>query len=300
MGWRAVFIGNPSRLRIDSERLIIEQEEEVTFPLEDLCALVLESPAVILSSALLARLAAHDILLLICDEKHLPCAVMLPSAGHSRLPKMQRMQLSLGLPFRKRCWQAIVRQKIANQAECLRLLERPGADLLLSMLPAVASGDSGNVESRAARHYFPAVFGDGFTRGDDEHLINAALNYGYAIMRGVVARAFAAHGLILSQGIHHHSELNPFNLADDFLEPLRPAVDLFVETMMPGEENFDRYHRMALAALLGCDMLIDEKRQPILRAVEGMASSFVRAGEQNDYRCLHLPVLLPIQPHRYE
>lgn len=300
MGWRAVFIGNPSKLRIDQERLIIRQEDEASFPLEDLCALVLESPAVTLSSALLARLAAHDILLLVCDDKHLPCAALLPSAGHSRLPKMQRLQLSLSVPFRKRCWQAVVRQKIANQAECLRLLDRPGADRLSSLLPAVASGDSGNIESRASRRYFLSLFGTGFARGDEAHPVNGALNYGYAIVRGAVARAFAAHGYLLSQGIHHHSELNPFNLADDFLEPLRPVVDLFVASLMDGKTAFERNHRMALAALLGCDVLIDEKRQPVLRAAEEMAISFVRASEHRDPRCLRLPALLPIQPHRYE
>ena len=299
MAWRAVVISKPAKLRIQDDQLIVKQEEEISLPLEDLAALVLESPAITLSTAVLARLATHDILLLACDEKHLPCLAALPFAGHSRLPKMQRLQLDASLPFQKRCWQAIIRQKVSNQAECLRVLGLHGDELLRALLPRVTSGDAVNVESRAARGYFRCLFGDDFLRGADD-ACNAALNYGYAILRGAVARALAAHGLLLAQGIHHRSELNPFNLADDFLEPLRPAVDLVVNTMMDGEEEFEAAHRMTLVALLGCDVRIEEKIQSILRATEIMAASFTAACREKDPRLLVLPTILPVSLHRYE
>lgn len=299
MAWRVVVISNPARLRVEDSQLVIAQEAEVTLPLEDLQALILESPAITLTAALLARLGERDILLLACDDKHLPAAALLPFAGHSRLPKMQRMQLATSEPFRKRCWQAVIRRKIANQAECLRLAGRPGEEQLLAMVPGVASGDSTNLESRAARRYFRFLCGPAFLRGADDP-VNAALNYGYAILRGAMARALAAHGLLLAQGIHHCSELNPFNLVDDFLEPFRPLVDLAVVRMMAANEQFEQAERRSLAELLGCDVLMEGKHQPVLRAVEITATSFVTACREKDAKHLKLPTVLPLTAHRYE
>lgn len=299
MGWRAIVISNPASLRIADDRLVIAQQEEVRLPLEDLAAVIIESPQVTCTATLLTRLAQHDILLLMCDEKHLPCGALLPTAGHSRLAKMQRMQLDTTQPFRKRCWQMIVRQKVANQAACLGYRGRAeAAAALQSLVPAVGSGDTTNVEAQAARRYFPALFRPDFLRSTPDPL-NAALDYGYAILRGAVARALAAHGLLLAQGVQHHSELNPFNLADDFLEPYRPVVDLCAGALMADAETLTKEHRAQLVGLLGCDVAMDGQQHPVLHAAEITAASFVTACREKDPGALRLPTLVSLSPHRY-
>jgi len=259
---------------------------------------MLESPEVLLSSALLDRLAEHDVALLVCDRRHLPSMAGLPFAGHSRLTGVQRTQLDTSVPFRKRCWQAVVSRKIANQARCLEILGRPGAEMLRGMAARVTSGDAANIESTAAREHFRRAFGEGFGRSNED-ATNSALDYGYAVVRASVARALCVHGFLLTQGIHHRSELNPFNLADDFIEPLRPLVDLQVAQMDLAEE-LTKQHRETLVGLLCADVLIDGKRQQALRAVEIMAGSYVAACREKDPKLLKLPELVPLKTHVYE
>ena len=163
----------------------------------------------------------------VCDEKHLPNAVLLPMVRHSRHFKILKYQIEAGKPLQKRLWQQIVVQKIRNQALCLAYLELDGSEELMKMCKEVQSGDRTHVEAKAAAFYFKSLYGLGFSRGND-HIINAALNYGYAIVRGLIARSIVCYGLEPSIGVFHHSELNNFNLADDMIEPFRPLVDLYV------------------------------------------------------------------------
>ena len=298
MAWRTVVVSNPARLRIENDQLVVIQDEAVGLPVEDVAVLVLESPEVVLSSSLLNRLAELDVLLLVCDARHLPSMAGLPFAGHSRLAGVQRLQLESTVPFRKRCWQAIVQRKIENQAKCLEILGSPGASKVAAMTPRVSSGDATNVESSAAREHFRWAFGDKFVRGDDDP-VNSALNYGYAVVRAAVARALSFHGFLPAHGIHHRSELNQFNLADDFVEPLRPVVDLCVARMTFGAE-LEKKHRETLVSLLHCDMLVDGARQQVLRVAEIMAGSFLAACREKSPSSLKLPSLLPLKPHEYE
>lgn len=298
MAWRTVVVSNPARLRIRNDQLTVEQAQAVTLPAEDIAVLLLESPEVVLSSAVLNRLAELDVLLLACDSRHLPSFAGVPFAGHSRLAGVQRLQLGTSLPFRKRCWQALVKRKIENQAKCLELLGRPGAVRVAAMAAQVTSGDSANIESVAAREHFREAFGPQFIRGNEDST-NAALNYGYAVLRGAVARALAAHGFILSQGIHHRSELNQFNLADDFIEPFRPMVDLLAAKMKLGAE-LSKPDRELLVALLHAEVLIDGQKHSALRAAEMTAGSFLAACRSKDPGLLKLPGLLPLKTHKYE
>jgi len=298
VAWRTIVISTPARLRVENDQLVITQQESVSFPIEDIAVLMLESPEVLLSSALLDRLAQHDVLLLACDQRHMPSMACVPFAGHSRLAGVQRMQLEATVPFRKRCWQAIVRYKIGNQAECLKLLGSANAAKIGLMVDKVTSGDATNIESVAARMHFQAAFGHEFIRFAEDG-INSALNYGYAVMRASVARALTLHGFLPAHGIHHHSELNQFNLADDFIEPLRPMVDLRVAELRP-EGELTKAHREALVALIHADVLIDGKRQAALHATEMMAGSFLAACRDKDPGLLRLPKLLPLRTHAYE
>lgn len=298
MAWRTVVISNPARLRIENDQLVIEQQGGGNLPLEDIGVLLIESPEVVLSSALLYRLAEHGITLIACDRRHLPCMAGMPFAGHSRLAGVQRAQLETSLPFRKRCWQSIVCRKIGNQARCLQVLGKPGARRVAVLADHVTSGDATNVESTAAREHFRAAFGEDFVRGEEDG-VNSALNYGYAVVRAAVARGLAAHGFLLAHGIHHHSELNQFNLADDFIEPLRPVVDLMVAGMPPIDELTSE-HCHKLTGLLYAEVLLEDKRQALLHAAEVMAGSFLSACQESDPGLLKLPELVPLAMHSYE
>lgn len=292
-------ITNPARLRVDHSQLVIAQDDDVLLPVEDIAVLVLESPQIALSSAVLSRLAECGVMLLVCGPKHMPVLAGVPYAGHSRLSGVQRMQLATTIPFRKRCWQKIIQRKIHNQAQCLRILNNDKYTGIEAFTVSVASGDPANVESAAAKAYFDALFGSDFVRGESDGT-NAAMNYGYAVVRAVVVRALSAHGFLLTQGIHHSSELNPFNLADDFLEPLRPMVDLRVASFTSIPAELDKDKRAQLVGLLAHEVLIDGKRQSLVSAADIMASSFLAAAKKGDTRLLKLPELLPLELHRYE
>lgn len=261
--------------------------------------LFLSPPQVSLSSGTLSRLADWDTVVLVCGEKHTPVMAGVPYARHSRWSGVHRTQLATSLPFRKRCWQAIVAQKVRNQAECLRLAGRSGFRRVMEMADIVRSGDTGNVESVAAREHFGQLFGAGWNRGGPDGL-NAALDYGYAILRAALVRSLTAYGLILSQGVHHDSELNPFNLADDFIEPFRPIVDLHAAELDPPPEALTKAERIQLVELLGCDVLMDGKRQSILRATDISAASYVTACRAGNPGLLKLPALFALSQHRYE
>ncbi len=140
---------------------------------------------------------------------------------------MMRLQLDIARPLAKQVWAGIVRRKIENQAVCLRLAGKDGVDRLESYARRVRSGDADNLEGQAAAFYFVQLFGQGFNRAQDRWA-NAALDYGYAVLRGAIARGLVAHGLHPTIGLFHDSEQNAFNLADDLIEPFRPLVDLHV------------------------------------------------------------------------
>ena len=174
-----------------------------------------------------------------------------------------------------------------------------GNEKLLEISQRVTSGDGNNCEAEAAAVYFRLLYGEAFTRGA-EHIVNAALNYGYAILRGVIARTAVAHGLEPSLGIFHCSELNGFNLADDLLEPFRPVADLYAATMLDkGKASLDTKTKKELFNLINYDVLVKGQKHPVNYAAEIMISSFVDCLKNNEYE-IFLPELLPIKTHEYE
>lgn len=299
MEFRAIFIANQAHLSVRREQLVIRQTREITVPMEDITSLLLESQAITVTSAALQKLTEHGVTVYFCDEKHLPAALLLPINRHSRQLKMLKRQIVMTKPTQKRLWQSVVMAKIRNQAKCLELLDRPGSGDLMELSRSVRSGDPDNCEASAAAQYFPALFGDGFTRGMD-CLTNAALNYGYAILRGAVARNLVVHGLEPCLGIFHHSELNQFNLADDLMEPYRPLVDLYVASnICDTDEDLCPELKQRLFNLTNYLLLQNKKRYRTISAIGRMAESFARVLSQ-DTATLELPELIPLEPYRYE
>ena len=299
MEFRSVFIANPAQVSVRREQLVIQQAREVTIPLEDIDSLLVESQAVVISSAALQKLARWGVTVYFCDEKHLPAALLLPVNRHSRQLKLLKAQIAMSKPMQKRLWQAVVKNKIQNQAKCLELLGRPGAQDLRELARPVRPGDPDNREAPAAAWYFPALFGPSFTRGTD-CLTNAALNYGYAILRGAVARNLSIHGLEPCLGIFHHSELNQFNLADDLMEPYRPLVDLYVASNRRNDgEGLTPPLKQQLFYLTNYVVQQNGKRYRMISAVGRMVESFARVAVQES-KGLELPELRPLESYQYE
>jgi CRISPR-associated protein Cas1 len=299
MGWRTIFIGNPARLSCCHSRLLICHDSEKTdIPLEDIEVIVIETRQATLTSHLLSELACRGISLFFCDQQHNPCGVSLSFHQHHRSLKVLRIQIGLSVPFRKNCWRLVVIQKLLNQAACLDILDLSGGDELRSLAKQVRSGDTDNRESVGARRYFASLM-PRLARTAATPL-NAFLNYGYTILRGAVARALTAYGLQPALGIHHKNELNAFNLADDFIEPFRPLVDLWVATNARNEMLLSPDHKHALVSLLSSQIQIKKDRETVLRAMEITAYSFVAACESKDVNRLVLPRLLPLTSNNSE
>lgn len=300
MEFRSIFIANPAQLSVRREQLIIRQEQENSIPMEDITSLMIESQAVSISAAALQKLSDHGVTVYFCDEKHLPAALLLPMNRHSRQLKMLKGQTAMKKPVQKRLWKAIVTAKISNQARCLELLQRPRSDDLWELAHSVRSGDPDNFEAAAAALYFPALFGPGFTRGLDG-LINAALNYGYAILRGATARNLVVHGLEPCLGIFHHSELNQFNLADDLMEPYRPLVDLYAATYIKNDEKEMLAPKIKQQLFNLTNYMVSQNngRYRVISGIGRMVESFSRAVIQEGKE-LELPELRPLELYRYE
>jgi CRISP-associated protein Cas1 len=299
MAWRGVHITKPGRLSLKDGQIVVAQEEgEVRLPLEDIGWIILDEPRLTLTSTLLAACAEQGIALIHTDARHMPISTTLPFHTHHRQAGIAALQLGLSLPFKKRCWQAIVRAKITNQAAVLAQTGRNQSEALHAMAKLVSSGDSENVEARAARHYWSALFHD-FIRDDPADLRNKMLNYGYAVMRAMLARALVGAGLIPSLGLHHASQTNAYNLADDMIEPFRPLVDALVfercATRTPTDEmNVD--DRRALAGLPLQSVQMGKSLLGVMAATESCIASLVQAMEMESAALLTLPILKPSPP----
>lgn len=301
MSFRNIKIEGNARLHIKNCQLMIDNGTEVSIPLEDINCILIENPSVTLSSYFLQKAADCGIALYVCDEKHLPNAVVLPLVRHSRHFKILKYQMEAGRPLQKRLWQQVVAQKIRNQALCLQLLGKEGDRELFQMSREVQSGDRTHVEAKAAAFYFRALYGPGFSRGDD-CIINSALNYGYSIIRGMIARSIVCYGLEPSIGMFHHSELNNFNLADDMIEPFRPLVDLYVSQHFDISESDCGLMPEAKRGLFGIvnyDMSVKGEKRIVSNCIDMLAAGYSSA-IQGKRESLDLPELMELQVHSYE
>lgn len=300
MGYRNIKIESSIGLHIKNSQLIIG-DKGVSFPLEDINCVLIENQSVTVSSYMLQEFVKNEIALYVCDEKHLPNAVLLPLVKHSRHFKMLTRQIEVGKPLIKRLWQQIIVCKIKNQALCLKEMGLDGYDKLLAMTKEVQSGDKTHVEAKAAAYYFRALYGDDFTR-DNECIINSAMNYAYAIIRGLIARSIVCYGLEPSLGMFHHSELNSFNLADDLIEVFRPLVDLYVAShfdIAEVDSDLTPQIKRDLFNIINYDMSVKGDKRIISNCIDMIVYSYSGAiqGNRTD---LELPELIPLQVHSYE
>ena len=301
MVWRSVIISQPAKLKRENFALLVEQEQSARVPFEDIAVIVLNNREITLTHPVLSACAEYGIGLFATGDNHQPSGVFLPFQSHSRATRMLRLQLDLDKPTGKRAWTAIVQAKINNQALCMKMLNAGDHERLESMSRRVKSGDTGNMEAQAAAYYFPQVMGRSFHRSQ-EVWANAALDYGYAVMRGACARALVAHGMLPTLGLFHSSEQNAFNLADDLIEPYRAIVDLHVATNRKTDESVDLSpaDKVALVALLNIDVAMPRGVMSVLSSIEQAAESLARLYDGGSELILEMPKLIGLNAHRYE
>ena len=240
---RTLCFSTPGKLRLHLRQLLWcgEDGREASVPIEDLGILILESPLITISTALLQALTEACVAVVLCDASHLPSGYLLPQASHTLASRLLRNQIELTEAQAGRLWQQIVVAKIQNQANVIRSIHTQKAEQLYRMADWVKRGDLTNVEAQAAKLYFTAfpISEDVFHRSRYGTMPNAALNYGYAILRAAVARCLVASGLNTTLGIHHRNQYNHFCLADDVMEPYRPFVDALVLAHLEEFEKAD-------------------------------------------------------------
>lgn len=303
MVWRSVVISQPAKLKREHFSLVVEQSQSARVPFEDIAVIVLNHREITLTHPVLSACGEYGIGLFSTGDNHQPNGVFMPFLAHSRATRILRLQLDIDRPTAKRAWAEIVKVKIANQAACLRLAGKTDAERLDSYARRVRSGDTDNLEAQASAFYFPLLFGSGFNRAQDGW-INAALDYGYAVLRGAIARGLVAHGLLPSIGLFHRSEQNAFNLADDLIEPFRPLVDLHVFKHRPAVANetadLSPSDKVALVGLLNTDMRMPRGDMTVLAAVEQATEALVRLYDGGAESALELPRLIGLRQHRIE
>ena len=278
---RTLFFGNPAYLSTKNQQLVVNfpdsDKKKATIPIEDLGYIVLENPQITISNGLLMKLAENKTAVISCDKQHLPCSLFQPLVGHSEQTERMRYQLNASLPLKKNLWQQTVEVKIDNQAN--HLLQRDKNALKLKRwAKEVKSGDAGNHEAFAAADYFQKLFNsiEGFSRNQKGVAPNNLLNYGYAILRAVTARALVSSGMLPSVGIFHRNKYNAFCLADDIMEPYRPYVDAVVYDMTKNEYDFSELSPSLKAQLLtipALDVRIDGKWSPLMVAMSRTTNS---------------------------
>lgn len=230
---RTIDISEPAYLHLKHQQLLIDKQGETIaqIPIEDLGVVILQNSAIVMTQAVIIACQKNNVVMVFCDERHLPYSVLLPiSEGNNLHSKILKQQLLLTLPTKKRLWQQIVKQKITGQANTLKVLGKNFAPLE-RLSEKVKAGDPDNLEAQAAQIYWKLLFGNEFRRDVELEGVNSLLNYGYSIMRAMVARAIVGSGLHPTIGLNHHNQYNSLCLADDLMEPFRPWVDLKVHKM---------------------------------------------------------------------
>ena len=264
----------------------IKKEAEHTIPIEDIGVVILDNRRITITSGVMEALLENNCAVITCNQKSMPVGLLLPLCGNTTQNERFRSQLEASLPLRKQLWQQTIKQKILNQEFVLRTNTDKETNCMHVWSNDVRSGDPDNVEARAAAYYWKNLFINypNFVRDREGTPPNNLLNYGYAILRAIIARALVGSGLLPTLGIHHHNRYNAYCLADDIMEPYRPYVDQLVLDIIQCNSEISDITRDLKRRLLGLPMLdvvINGKRSPLMIAAQQTTASLARcfAGE---------------------
>ncbi|MBP5515957.1 MAG: type II CRISPR-associated endonuclease Cas1 [Bacteroidales bacterium] len=289
---RTLCFSNPAYLSLRNGQLVVkleahdnEPERQTSIPIEDIGIIVLDNRQITLTHGLMSALLDNNASVVTCNASHMPVGLMLPLEGHTVQQERFQDQLSASVPLRKQLWQQTIQQKILNQASLLFKLHGIEVGNMRKWASEVHSGDSTNLEGRAAAFYWSHIFpkSNDFTREREGDYPNNLLNYGYAILRAIIARALVSSGLLPTMGIHHHNRYNAYCLADDVMEPYRPFVDrLVIQTMAECEDTeLTTNIKRRLLTVPTLEVRIGGQRSPLMVAASQTTASLARcyAGE---------------------
>ena len=294
---RTLCFSNPAYLSLKNKQLIIKLPEvekndtlpesfkakaTTTIPIEDIGIVVLDCKQITITQGLLESLLENNCAVVTCDSSHLPVGLMLPLCGNTVQSERFRAQIDSSQPLKKQLWQQTIRQKILNQATVLEKCTGDEHKCMRIWANEVRSGDPDNTEARAAAYYWKNLFKgkvDDFVRDREGIAPNSFLNYGYAILRAVIARSLVSSGMLPTLGIHHHNRYNAYCLADDIMEPYRPYVDEFVYDYFvqhPNKEEVDKDFKANFLTIPTLDVTIDGKRSPLMVAATTTTASLYK------------------------
>jgi CRISPR-associated protein Cas1 len=303
---RTLYFGNPAYLKTANEQLVVEipalsvtlpegQEEikpEVkTIPIEDIGLVILDHKQVTITQALLSKLLTNNTAVITCDDTHHPAGILLSLDGHTLQSQKFQAQIDATVPLKKQLWQQTIIAKIENQAALLKK-QRAENKLLLRYASEVKSGDSENHEAKAAAYYWKHIFPEEleFRRERYGPPPNNLLNYGYAILRALVARSLVGSGLLPTLGIHHRNQYNAYCLADDIMEPYRPYVDMVVYQIIRSNGRFLEMTpsmKKMLLEIPAMDVKIDGEKSPLMNAVQRTTASLAKCFEGTSRKILY-------------
>ena len=302
---RILLFENPAFLSLKYRNLTIRFPEETeketrTVPIEDVGIVALDNPRITITQALIAALSENKVAIVSCDSARMPTGLMLPICGNAVQSKIFRAQAEISQPLKKQLWKQIVCGKIQNQTkilECEKLDTAP----LPELSDSVKSGDPENCEGQAAAYYWKTVFREfpNFTRSRDGEPPNNLLNYGYAVLRAIVARAVVAAGLHPTLGIFHKNQYNAYCLADDLMEPYRPFVDKAVLEIVSKNSDISTLTKQMKGRLYGIatdDVQIEGSQRPLMTAVAQTVASFIKtfSGENRRLALPEIPTYATI------
>ena len=299
---RTLYFGNPAYLKTKDEQLLIVlpteiiggqplPEETRTVPIEDIGVLIIDHQQITITQALISKLLANNVALITCDSTHHPTGLLLNLDGHTLQSAKFQAQVEASVPLKKQLWQQTIAAKINNQAAMLESIRIPAKNLR-NWAAEVKSGDSDNHEAVAAAYYWKNIFPDflEFKRYREGPPPNNLLNYGYAILRAVVARSIVASGLLPTLGIFHKNQYNAYCLADDMMEPYRPFVDKLVVNIVNLNGKFLELTpamKKDLLNLPAMDVIINEEKSPLMVAVQKTTASLAKCFENKQRKILY-------------
>ncbi len=293
---KTLCFSNPAYLSMRNSQLVIKLPEvekadilseeykkmnELTRPIEDIGVVVLDNKQITITQGALEALLENNCAVITCDSNHLPVGLLLPLVGNTTQNERFRDQLDASQPLRKQLWQQTMQYKIRNQAAVLSKCSNAEIKCMQAWANDVRSGDPDNYEARAAVYYWKSLFGHipGFIRDREGVAPNNLLNYGYAILRAVVARSLVASGLLPTLGIHHHNRYNAYCLADDIMEPYRPYVDQLVYDITEQygvDVELSKDIKAELLSIPTLDVVIGGKRSPLMIAAAQTTASLYK------------------------
>lgn len=293
---RTLYFGNPAYLSLKNAQLVVKLPEVEkcnllnesfkvqstrTIPIEDIGVVVLDNRQITLTQGVLEALLENNVAIITCDSSRMPVGLMLPLCGNATQNERFREQLDASLPLKKQLWQQTVKTKIWNQAAVLEETTGVKVGNMRVWSQDVRSGDPDNLEARAAAYYWRNLFPEieGFTRDRGGVSPNNLLNYGYAILRAVIARALVSSGLLPTLGIHHHNRYNAYCLADDIMEPYRPYVDRLIVNLMQRGTDYSELTKELKGELLSIpvlDVIVGGKRSPLMVAAGQTSASLFK------------------------